>query len=102
MGKGGTRFVGDAVGVRVKAKGYTLKDMKKVRCVCAVAGWCRRASWGRLDASIGLREAGRGHATVTPALRAGLGACRCRRPLPPPPPLGSAASGRAPPTQPPF
>jgi hypothetical protein len=32
MGKGGTRFVGDAVGVRVKAKGYTSKDMKKVRC----------------------------------------------------------------------
>lgn len=31
MGKGGTRFVGDAVGVRAKAKGYGGKDMKKVR-----------------------------------------------------------------------
>ena len=31
MGKGGTRFVGDAVGVRGKSKGYTSKDQKKVR-----------------------------------------------------------------------
>ena len=29
MGKGGTRFVGDAVAVRGKSKGYTGKDMKK-------------------------------------------------------------------------
>lgn len=29
MGKGGTRFVGDAVAVRGKSKGYTSKDQKK-------------------------------------------------------------------------
>ncbi|KAL4419765.1 hypothetical protein ABPG75_006863 [Micractinium tetrahymenae] len=29
MGKGGTRFVGEAVGVRAKAKGYGGKEMKK-------------------------------------------------------------------------
>ncbi|PRW33518.1 hypothetical protein C2E21_7678 [Chlorella sorokiniana] len=29
MGKGGTRFVGDAVAVRGKAKGYTSRDQKK-------------------------------------------------------------------------
>lgn len=38
MGKGGTRFVGDAVGVRGKAKGYSGKDMKKVgACGCCWA-----------------------------------------------------------------
>jgi hypothetical protein len=29
MGKGGTRFDGEAIAVRGKAKGYTGKDMKK-------------------------------------------------------------------------
>ncbi len=29
MGKGGTRFVGDAVSVRGKSKGYTSRDQKK-------------------------------------------------------------------------
>uniref|UniRef100_A0A1D2A0T9 PPIase cyclophilin-type domain-containing protein n=1 Tax=Auxenochlorella protothecoides TaxID=3075 RepID=A0A1D2A0T9_AUXPR len=29
MGKGGTKFCGDAVGVRLKSVGYTLKDAKK-------------------------------------------------------------------------
>ncbi|PSC70113.1 peptidyl-prolyl cis-trans isomerase H isoform A [Micractinium conductrix] len=29
MGKGGTRFVGDAIASRAKAKGYTSKDMQK-------------------------------------------------------------------------
>ncbi len=30
----------DAVASRAKAKGYTSKDMKKVRAGWAVAGWC--------------------------------------------------------------
>lgn len=30
MGKGGTKFSGDAVGVRNKAVGYSGKDMRKV------------------------------------------------------------------------
>ena len=46
MGKGGTRFVGDAVAVRAKAKGYTSKDMKKVRRRGAVVGCCRQREFG--------------------------------------------------------
>ncbi|RMZ54149.1 hypothetical protein APUTEX25_005305 [Auxenochlorella protothecoides] len=34
MGKGGTKFCGDAVGVRLKSVGYTLKDAKKVSSLC--------------------------------------------------------------------
>ncbi|EFN53809.1 hypothetical protein CHLNCDRAFT_136515 [Chlorella variabilis] len=37
MGKGGTRFDGEAVAVRGKAKGYTGKDMKKARCLAALS-----------------------------------------------------------------
>lgn len=62
MGKGGTRFCGDAVGVRGKAKGYTSKDMKK-----ASAKAPRHRSM--------LRQAGRGrqHRRSAPA-------ARCHRP----------------------
>lgn len=41
MGKGGTRFVGDAVAVRGKSKGYTSKDQKKVSRQQCVHFRCR-------------------------------------------------------------
>jgi hypothetical protein len=50
MGKGGTKFSGDAVGVRMKAKGYTLKDAKKV-LVPRRRGW-EPAVGKRLDPSL--------------------------------------------------
>lgn len=50
MGKGGTKFCGDAVGVRLKSVGYTLKDAKKVSSLCMP----RMLAWDEVLGGIGV------------------------------------------------